>query len=60
MAQFAPGDCLESVDNVDQSSRLINRHLIRDMGCLRAYGQQKVRVLNIGAKYRRQFRTVYD
>lgn len=54
MAQFALGDCLESVDNVDQSSRLINRHLIRDMrGNLRAYGQQKVRCPKCGAKYRR-------
>jgi DNA polymerase II large subunit len=54
MAQFALGDCLESVDNVDQSSRLINRHLIRDMrGNLRAYGQQKVRCPKCAAKYRR-------
>lgn len=54
MAQFALGECLESVDNVDQSSRLINRHLIRDMrGNLRAFGQQKVRCPKCGASYRR-------
>jgi len=54
MAQFALGEYLESVDNVDQSSRLINRHLIRDMrGNLRAYGQQKVRCPKCGGKYRR-------
>lgn len=54
MEQFALGEFLESVDNVDQSSRLINRHLIRDMrGNLRAYGQQKVRCPKCSAKYRR-------
>ena len=54
MAQFALGECLESVDNKDQSSRLIQRHLIRDMrGNLRAFGQQKVRCPKCGASYRR-------
>lgn len=54
MAQFALGDCLQSVDNKEQSSRLIQRHLIRDMrGNLRAYGQQKVRCPKCGGKYRR-------
>ena len=37
-----------------QSSRLINRHLIRDMrGNLRAFGQQKVRCTKCGRSYRR-------
>ena len=32
------------MDNEEQASKLIDRHLIRDMrGNLRAYGQQKVR-----------------
>ena len=54
MAQFALGEYLHSVDNKDQSSRLIQRHLIRDMrGNLRAYGQQKVRCPKCGGKYRR-------
>ena len=54
MAQFALGECLESVDNKDQSSRLIQRHLIRDMrGNLRAFGQQKVRCPKCGSSYRR-------
>ena len=54
MAQFALGECLESVDNKDQSSRLIQRHLIRDMrGNLRAFGQQKVRCPKCGTSYRR-------
>tara|TARA_Y100000310_G_scaffold345517_1_gene465876 strand:- start:188 stop:3637 length:3450 start_codon:yes stop_codon:yes gene_type:complete len=54
MAQFALGDKLHSVDNKNQSSRLINRHLIRDMrGNLRAFGQQKVRCTKCGASYRR-------
>ena len=54
MAQFALGDKLYSVDNKNQSSRLINRHLIRDMrGNLRAFGQQKVRCTKCGASYRR-------
>jgi len=54
MAQFALGECLESVDNEDQSSRLIQRHLIRDMrGNLRAFGQQKVRCPKCGTSYRR-------
>ena len=30
-AQFALGDLLVSVENTDQSSRLIDRHLLRDM-----------------------------
>ena len=54
MAQFALGECLVSVDNKDQSSRLIQRHLIRDMrGNLRAFGQQKVRCPKCGESYRR-------
>jgi len=54
MVQFALGTTLHSVDNEDQSSRLINRHLIRDMrGNLRAYGQQKVRCTKCGTSYRR-------
>ena len=54
MAQFALGETLSSVDNKDQSSRLIDRHLIRDMrGNLRAYGQQKVRCVKCGRSYRR-------
>jgi DNA polymerase II large subunit len=54
MAQFELGETLVAVDNKDQSSRLINRHLIRDMrGNLRAYGQQKVRCVKCGTSYRR-------
>jgi len=54
MAQFALGTTLHSVDNKMQASRLINRHLIRDMrGNLRAFGQQKVRCTKCGASYRR-------
>lgn len=54
VAQFELGETLVSVDNKDQSSRLINRHLIRDMrGNLRAYGQQKVRCVKCGTSYRR-------
>ena len=54
MAQFALGDVLAAVDNKDQASRLIDRHLIRDMrGNLRAFGQQKVRCTKCGASYRR-------
>ena len=54
VAQFELGETLYSVDNKDQSSRLINRHLIRDMrGNLRAYGQQKVRCVKCGTSYRR-------
>ena len=54
MAQFALGTTLYSVDNKMQSSRLINRHLIRDMrGNLRAFGQQKVRCTKCGRSYRR-------
>ena len=53
-AQFALGDLLVSVENTDQSSRLIDRHLLRDMrGNLRAFGQQKVRCTKCGASYRR-------
>ena len=52
--QFALGDSLHSVDNVQQSSKLIDRHLIRDMrGNLRAFGQQKVRCTKCGQSYRR-------
>ena len=54
MVQFALGTTLSSVDNNDQSSRLIDRHLIRDMrGNLRAFGQQKVRCTKCGESYRR-------
>ena len=54
LVQFALGTTLVSVDNEDQSSRLINRHLIRDMrGNLRAFGQQKVRCTRCGTSYRR-------
>ena len=54
MEQFALGTILTSVDNMEQASKLIDRHLIRDMrGNLRAYGQQKVRCPKCGASYRR-------
>ena len=54
MAQFALGEVLAAVDNQDQVSRLIDRHLIRDMrGNLRAFGQQKIRCTKCGASYRR-------
>ena len=54
MEQFALGEILESVDNIEQASKLIDRHLIRDMrGNLRAYGQQKVRCTKCGESYRR-------
>ena len=54
LVQFALGTKLVSVDNEDQSSRLIDRHLIRDMrGNLRAFGQQKVRCTKCGTSYRR-------
>ena len=54
MVQFALGTTLTSVDNNDQASRLIDRHLIRDMrGNLRAFGQQKVRCTKCGESYRR-------
>ena len=54
IAQFALGDTLSSVNNTDQASRLIDRHLIRDMrGNLRAYGQQKVRCVKCATSYRR-------
>tara|TARA_R110002153_G_scaffold245649_1_gene401182 strand:- start:18 stop:1541 length:1524 start_codon:yes stop_codon:yes gene_type:complete len=54
IAQFALGELLVCVDNTDQSSRLIDRHLLRDMrGNLRAFGQQKVRCTKCGESYRR-------
>ena len=54
MVQFALGTTLHSVNNKEQSSKLIDRHLIRDMrGNLRAYGQQKVRCTKCGSSYRR-------
>ena len=54
MVQFALGETLHCVNNEDQASRLINRHLIRDMrGNLRAFGQQKVRCTKCGQSYRR-------
>jgi DNA polymerase II large subunit len=53
-AQFALGEVLHSVDNKIQSSKLIDRHLIRDMrGNLRAFGQQKVRCTKCATSYRR-------
>ena len=53
-AQFALGEVLHSVDNKIQASKLIDRHLIRDMrGNLRAFGQQKVRCTKCGTSYRR-------
>ena len=66
MVQFALGTTLHSVDNTEQSSKLIDRHLIRDMrGNLRAFGQQKVRCTKCGESYRRppingKCRTVVD
>lgn len=43
-SQFALGELLYSVDNEKQSSKLIDRHLLRDVrGNMRAFGQQKVR-----------------
>jgi len=54
MAQFALGETLFAVDNRQQASILIDRHLIRDMrGNLRAFGQQKVRCPKCGTSYRR-------
>ena len=54
MVQFALGSTLHSVNNTEQSSKLIDRHLIRDMrGNLRAFGQQKVRCTKCGESYRR-------
>ena len=54
IAQFALGETLSSVNNTDQASRLIDRHLIRDMrGNLRAFGQQKVRCVKCATSYRR-------
>ena len=53
-AQFTLGAILHGVDNVDQSSRLLDRHLLRDMrGNIRAFGQQKVRCLKCNHSYRR-------
>ena len=53
-AQFELGSMLVSVDNKDQSSRLLDRHLMRDMrGNIRAFGQQKVRCLKCNYIYRR-------
>jgi DNA polymerase II large subunit len=66
MAQFALGTTLHSVNNKEQSSKLIDRHLIRDMrGNLRAFGQQKVRCTKCGESYRRppingECRTIID
>ena len=66
MVQFALGTTLYSVNNKEQSSKLIDRHLIRDMrGNLRAFGQQKVRCTKCGESYRRppingQCRTIID
>ncbi len=53
-AQFDLGALLVSVDNKDQSSRLLDRHLLRDMrGNIRAFGQQKIRCVKCNHIYRR-------
>ena len=53
-AQFKLGEILYGVDNEDQSSRLLDRHLLRDMrGNIRAFGQQKVRCVKCNHSYRR-------
>ena len=53
-AQFQLGALLHGVDNIDQSSRLLDRHLLRDMrGNIRAFGQQKVRCVKCNHIYRR-------
>ena len=53
-AQFKLGAILHGVDNEDQSSRLLDRHLLRDMrGNIRAFGQQKVRCVKCNHSYRR-------
>jgi DNA polymerase II large subunit len=53
-AQFKLGELLHGVDNEDQSSRLLDRHLLRDMrGNIRAFGQQKVRCVKCNHSYRR-------
>lgn len=53
-AQFMLGTLLYGVDNQDQSSRLLDRHLLRDMrGNIRAFGQQAVRCLKCNHSYRR-------
>ncbi len=53
-AQFRLGEILMGVDNVDQSSRLLDRHLLRDLrGNIRAFGQQKVRCVKCNHSYRR-------
>tara|TARA_R110002020_G_scaffold72332_1_gene186246 strand:- start:791 stop:1585 length:795 start_codon:yes stop_codon:yes gene_type:complete len=53
-AQFKLGGLLRGVDNEDQSSRLLDRHLLRDMrGNIRAFGQQKVRCVKCNHSYRR-------
>ena len=53
-AQFRLGEILLGVDNVDQSSRLLDRHLLRDLrGNIRAFGQQKVRCVKCNHSYRR-------
>ena len=66
MEQFSLGEILHSMNNKEQASKLIDRHLIRDMrGNLRAYGQQKVRCPKCSASYRRvpvsgKCRTIMD
>lgn len=53
-AQFRLGELLHGVDNVDQSSRVLDRHLLRDLrGNIRAFGQQKVRCVKCNHSYRR-------
>jgi len=53
-AQFQLGSLLVGVDNIDQSSRLLDRHLLRDMrGNIRAFGQQSIRCVKCNHSYRR-------
>ena len=53
-AQFRLGELLHGVDNEDQSSRVLDRHLLRDLrGNIRAFGQQKVRCVKCNHSYRR-------
>ena len=53
-AQFRLGELLHEVDNEDQSSRVLDRHLLRDLrGNIGAFGQQKVRCVKCNHSYRR-------
>ena len=52
------GELLHGVINEDQSSRVLDRHLLRDLrGNIRAFGQQKVRCVKCNHSYRR---TAFD